>query len=103
MAEFAINTDVVTNEPTVEVTITTANPLRLGRHTFRLVVIDDSGNKSVPDDVQVIVADQQNPTAVISAPRVAAFGASIPLDGSRSFDVGGGRVVQYVWTYLGPQ
>jgi hypothetical protein len=49
------------------------------------------------------VADQQNPTAVLGAPRVVGFGASFPLDGSRSFDVGGGRVVEYVWTYLGPQ
>ncbi len=103
MAEFVINTDVVTKEAGVEVTVTTDKPLALGRHTFRLVVIDDSGNKSIPDEVQVIVADQQNPTAVISAPRIAGFGASIPLDGSKSFDVGGGRIVQYVWTYLGPQ
>jgi hypothetical protein len=103
MAEFAVNTDVVTREPTVEVTLSPDRPLRLGRHTFRLIVIDDSGNKSIPDDVVVIVADQQNPTAVLGAPRVVALGASFPLDGSRSFDVGGGRVVEYVWTYLGPQ
>jgi len=103
MAEFVINTDVVTREPTVEVTVSPNRPLALGRHTFRLVVVDDSGNRSVPDEVIVIVADQQNPTAVISGPRVAAFGASFPLDGSRSFDVGGGSVQEYVWTYLGRQ
>lgn len=103
MAEFIINTEVITKESTVEVTVNPDRPLPLGRHTFRLVVIDDSGNKSIADDVQIIVADQQNPTAVLNGPRIAAFGASIPLDGSKSFDVGGGRVVQYVWTYLGPQ
>lgn len=103
MAEFVINTDVVTREPTVEVTVTRERPLPLGRHTFRLIVVDDAGNRSIPDEVQVIIADQQNPTAVISAPRIAGFGASFPLDGSRSFDVGGGSVVQYVWTYLGQQ
>jgi hypothetical protein len=30
-----------------------------------------------------------------------AFGTSFNLDGSKSFDAGGGKVVQYVWTYLG--
>lgn len=103
MAEFIINTDVVTKESSVEVTVNPDRPLPLGRHTFRLIVVDDSGNKSIPDEVTIIVADQQNPTAVLSGPRIATFGASIPLDGSKSFDVGGGRVVQYVWTYLGPQ
>ncbi len=102
MAEFAINADVVTNVPTVEVTLSPDKPLPLGKHRFRLIVIDDSGNKSIADEVQVIVADQQNPTAVLNAPTAVAFGASIPLDGSKSFDVGGGKVVQYVWTYLGP-
>jgi hypothetical protein len=103
MAEFIINADVVTQESAVEVTVNRERPLPLGRHTFRLIVVDDAGNRSIPDEVQVIIADQQNPTAVISGPRVAAFGASFPLDGSRSFDVGGGSVVQYVWTYLGQQ
>ena len=103
MAEFIINADVVTKESTIEVTINRERPLPIGRHTFRLVVIDDAGNKSIPDDVQVIVADQQNPTAVLTGPRVAAFGTSFPLDGGKSFDVGGGRVVEYVWTYLGPE
>lgn len=102
MAEFVINTDVVTNGPTVEVTLSPDKPLAVGRHRFRLIVVDDSGNRSIADEAQLIVADQQNPTAVLSAPTVVAFGTSIPLDGSRSFDVGGGKVVQYVWTYLGP-
>jgi hypothetical protein len=103
MAEFVINADVVTREPTVEVTVSPDRPLPLGRHTFRLIVVDDAGNKSIPDDIQIIIADQQNPTAVIAGPRITGFGASFPLDGSRSFDVGGGRVVEYVWTYLGQQ
>ncbi len=52
--------------------------------------------------MEVIVADQSAPTAVLNAPKVVTFGASFNLDGSKSFDVGGGKVVQYVWTYLGP-
>ena len=102
MAEFTINTDVVTNEPRVEVTVTPNTPLAIGRQRFRLVVVDDAGNQSAPDEVLVIVADQDAPTAVLRAPRITAFGRSFALDGSASFDAGGGRVVQYIWTYLGP-
>lgn len=103
MAEFVINAVVDTKDkPTVEVTVSVDKPLALGKHRFQLVVIDDAGNKSIPDEVQVIVADQQNPTAVLNAPKIVAFGASFPIDGTKSFDVGGGKVVQYLWTYLGP-
>ena len=102
MAEFAINVDIPTKQPTIEVTLSTAKPLPLGRHRFRLIVIDDAGNKSIGDEVEVVVADQDNPTAILSAPKVVGFGKSFMLDGSRSFDVGGGTVAQWVWTYLGP-
>jgi hypothetical protein len=101
MAEFIINQEVKTETPTVEVTLSATNALPLGRHTFRLVVVDDSGNTSIPDDVIVIVADTENPTAVLNAPRSVNFATSFNLDGSRSFDAGGGRVVTYLWTYMG--
>jgi hypothetical protein len=103
MAEFVINADVVTDEPKVEVTVSPDRPLALGRQRFRLIVVDDAGNKSAPDEVIVIVADQDAPTAVLRGPRIAGFGRSFALDGSASFDAGGGRIVQYVWTYLGPE
>jgi hypothetical protein len=102
MAEFVINADVVTDEPKVEVTVSPDRPLPIGRQRFRLIVRDDAGNMSQPDEVIVIVADQDAPTAVLRGPRIAAFGRSFPLDGSASFDAGGGRIVQYIWTYLGP-
>lgn len=102
MAEFVVNQDVTTQTPTVEVTISANNPLPLGRHRFRLIVVDDAGNRSAPDEAIVIVADQDNPTAVLRAPSLVGSGRSFNLDGSASFDVGGGRVVQFVWTYLGP-
>ncbi len=102
MADFAINADVTTDQPTVEVTLSTDKPLSLGRHRFRLIVVDDAGNKSIGDEVEVVVADQENPTAILSAPGVVDFGKSFVLDGSRSFDVGGGRITSYQWTYLGP-
>ena len=102
MAEFVINADVVTEEPRVEVTVTAERPIALGRQRFRLIVVDDAGNRSLPDEVTVIVADQDAPTAVLRAPRITGFGRSFALDGSASVDAGGGRLVQYVWTYLGP-
>lgn len=102
MAEFILNQDVETDVPTVEVTITANNPLPLGRHRFRLIVVDNSGNRSAPDEVDVIIADQEAPTAVIAAPGTVAFGTSFSLDGRRSVDVGGGTIESYVWTYLGP-
>ena len=102
MAVFVINTDIKTETPTIEVTLNPDRPLPLGRHRFRLVVVDDSNNSSRPDEVEVIVADQGAPTAVLGVPRIVAFGTSFNLDGTRSFDVGGGRIASYTWTYLGP-
>jgi hypothetical protein len=102
MAEFIVNQDVTTDTATVEVTISANNPLALGRHRFRLVVTDDAGNVSAPDEVELIVADQDAPTAVLDVPRITPFGRSFELGGTRSFDAGGGRIVRYAWTYLGP-
>lgn len=102
MAEFIINQDVTTDSPKVEVTVSADKPLPLGRHRFRLIVVDDAGNTSVPDEVEIIVADQTAPTAVLDAPSVVGLGNSFSLDGSRSFDQGGGKIVEYRWTYLGP-
>ena len=40
--------------------------------------------------------------AVLSAPKLVPIGKSFELDGSKSMDVGGGTVVVYEWSYLGP-
>jgi hypothetical protein len=101
MAEFVINKDITTTTPTIEVTLSPDKPLPLGRQRFQLIVVDDSGNKSGADVVEVIIADTTAPTAVLNAPKTAPFGTSFTLDGTKSFDAGGGKVVQYVWTYLG--
>lgn len=103
MAKFTINVPVETDQPNVTVEQEAASPMIVGRHRFRLEVVDDSGNRSAPDEVVVIVADTERPTAVLRAPRTVSFGRSFTLDGSASFDVGGGKVKQYVFTYLGPQ
>lgn len=101
MATFIINQDVTTEEPVIEVTIDPNNPLPPGRHRFRLIVVDDSGNTSAGDEVQVIIADQTAPTAVLNGPSIVATGRSFNLDGSKSFDLGGGKIAKYVFTYLG--
>lgn len=102
MAAFVPGTDISTDTPTIEVTVSSDKPLPLGRQLFRLVVVDDAGNVSKADQVEVVVADQDAPTAVLRAPKVAAFGRSFTLDGSASFDAGGGKVIKWTWTYLGP-
>jgi hypothetical protein len=102
MPQFIIDQEVTTQGPQVEVTITPTQPLSIGRHRFRLLVADDAGNQSRPDEVEVIVADQDAPTAVLTAPRIVGFGRSFNLSAENSFDVGGGRIVRYAWTYLGP-
>jgi len=102
MAEFVAGTDITTNEPVIEVTVSRDKPLPVGRQTFRLVVVDDSGNASKPDQIVVIIADQDAPTAVLAGPQTVASGTSFKLSGEKSFDVGGGKVVKYIWTYVGP-
>lgn len=102
MAEFVMGTDISTDTPVIEVTISPNKPLPVGRQTFRLIVVDDSGNQSRADQIVVLVADQEAPTAVLSGPQVVGSGKSFNLSGEKSFDVGGGKVVKYIWTYVGP-
>jgi hypothetical protein len=102
MPQFIVNKEVVTDVPTVEVSVTPDKPLPRGRQRFQLIVTDDTGNVSKPDIVEIIVADQDAPTAVLTVPSPVAFGRSFNMSGERSFDAGGGRIVRYAWTYLGP-
>ncbi len=102
MAQFNINQEVVTDVPVVEVTVSPDKALPIGRQRFQLVVTDNAGNVSKPDVVEVIVADQDAPTAVLNVPSVIGFGRSFNISGEKSFDVGGGKIVKYAWTYLGP-
>ncbi len=98
MADFVPGTAIETKDPTVEVTVTAERPLPPGRHQFQLVVVDDAGNLSLPDTVDIIVKDTLNPTAVLKAPAQVEYGASFVLDGRGSSDVIPGKVVKYVWT-----
>lgn len=95
---MTLNQAFGTLEPTYVVPQTAGNPLTLGRHRFRLVVDDNSGNHSNPTEVEVIVIDSTAPTAVLDAPASIAFGAPLQLSGAQSTDTVG-RVVRYVWTH----
>lgn len=101
MPEFTINTPITTDQPLIDVTVTAARPLSFGRHTFRLVVEDDSGNQSDPDTLIIIVRDSEKPTAVLEGPQQVNFGQSFQLSGRRSSDAGGGRVTKFIWTLVG--
>ena len=100
MPEFKINDPITTDQADIEVTVSAAAPLAVGRHIFRLVVADDSDNLSDPDEIEVIVLDSERPTAILEGPRTVAFGQSFTLTGRRSTDVGGGRVVRFTFTLL---
>ena len=100
MVGFIINQPVETTTTEVEVTPGTGGAeLPPGRHTFQLVVTDDSGNASSPATIEVIVRDTVKPTAVIDAPAVVDVGKSFTMSGKRSSDIGG-RIVKFAWTRL---
>lgn len=101
MPRLDINTPFETDQPRITVEVDAAAPLPLGRHSYQLEVVDDSGNVSAPDRVVVIIADRTRPTAVLVGPRIVDLGRSFELSGEQSFDVGG-VVRTWRYTYLGP-
>jgi hypothetical protein len=100
MAEFFPNKPIETKEPKIEVTVSPNAPLPVGVTRFQLVVVDDSGNESEPNFVEVVIRDTQRPTAVLDAPRQVEAGQSFALSGDRSSDVAPGKVVRYLWTLV---
>ena len=83
--------------------------LKIGGHTFQLVVADDSGNISAPAKVMLIVIDTEAPTAVLTVTdeqgrpldnNRIAFGKNFTLYGKQSVDSGGGRIVSYTWSLV---
>jgi len=76
-------------------------PLLVGSHIFQLEVEDDSGNRSQPAQFQLVILDNQAPTAIITGPtRGVPFGKAFTLSGKESKDAGGGKVVKYIWTLV---
>jgi hypothetical protein len=100
MAEFRPGVPIVSDTPDIDVTVSPAAPLPVGRHRFQLVVVDDSGNESEPAVHEVIVRDTTRPTAVIDGPRAVDAGRSFQLSGRRSSDPPPGRIVRYQWMLL---
>jgi len=83
--------------------------LKVGGHTFQLVVADDSGNVSVPATVTVVVVDTQAPTAVLTVSDEQGrpvegnripFGSGFILNGKKSVDAGGGDIVSFTWSLV---
>ncbi|MBX3081432.1 MAG: hypothetical protein KF716_07325 [Anaerolineae bacterium] len=61
MAKFKPGEPIVTEEPFILVDA----GLKPGRYVFQLVVVDDEGNESAPDRVQIVVSDRQSVTPTI--------------------------------------
>ena len=101
MPEFRIGETLKTDSPTVDVEVGRESTLPVGSHVFQLVVVDDSGNESLPAQVKVVVRDTRRPTAVLRGPESVEFGRSFALDGSGSSDLPPGRLVSFSWTLLG--
>jgi hypothetical protein len=112
MAQFVPGRDrevKADGDPTLEILVDRQNLLKVGKHTFQLVVTDDSGNDSAPAVVTVIVVDRDRPTAVIDVVNAAGqtvpppvnlgFGEKFVLSGRRSTDIGG-TVKTWTWTLL---
>jgi hypothetical protein len=100
MPVFQPNVPIETDVPTIAVQVNSGEALPPGRHTFRLVVVDNDGLQSEADTVDIIVKDTRKPTAVLDAPAQVLFGQDIALSGSRSSDPAPGKVVRYIWTLL---
>jgi hypothetical protein len=90
----------VTDTPSHTFPFNAGQPLAIGAHVVQLIVVDDSGNESAPHARQFLVRDTSAPTAVLQAPTVVAFGASVPVSGANSVDVGG-SIASYRWTLDG--
>ena len=101
MAEFKLNTPIETSDPTIEVSVSTTDPLPIGPVRFQLVVFDEQNNPSKPAFLEVTVRDSQDPTAVLDGPREGVeLGKSFSLSGERSRDVEPGKIVRYEWTMV---
>ena len=100
---------ITTPDATLQVNMTDDAKLSVGGHNFELQAEDDSGNVSRPARVLVIVVDTEAPTAVLQVrdengvplpDNLVEYGKGIVLDGKKSFDVGGGKIVKYTWSLI---
>jgi hypothetical protein len=100
-ADLQINKSIdgKANDPLLVIIVDPQKPLPTGTYTFQLQVVDDAKNASQPTSVNIVVADDKAPNAVITAPDRVSVGDGFTLSGKSSFDVGG-RIDQYVWTLI---
>ena len=68
-------------------------------HVFSLVVTDNDGAQSIADTVTVVVVNEQ-PIADAGPNQTVASGATVQLDGSRSWDPDG-TIGDYTWSNRG--
>jgi hypothetical protein len=87
------------NDPTLVIIVDAAKPLTTGTYVFQLQVVDDAKNVSQPTTVNIVVADDKAPNAVITGPARVSFGDGFTLSGKSSFDVGG-RIDAYIWSLI---
>lgn len=99
MAEFRLNQPITTQDAKVEVSVTREQPLAVGKHRFRLIVVDQAGNESVPDEIEVVVLDNERPTAILEGPKTINFGQAFVLNGDKSSDPNG-PITQYRWELI---
>lgn len=99
MPTFTDGQTIETREPFITVDASPQAPLKPGKMTFQLVVVDDTGNESAPAMMTVFVVDSERPTAILVGPDKVPQAQAFRLDGSRSTDVGG-QIVRYKWTLV---
>jgi hypothetical protein len=99
MAKFTLGVPIETPEPAITVDISADQPLGVGKHLFRLAVVDDSGNVSDPAELVVFVIDTTKPTAILDGPTKVPFMQPFDLSGRKSIDIGG-KIVKFVWTLV---
>lgn len=105
MPRFRPNDPVRQQDPIVVVDANSG--LAVGAHRFSLTVVDDSGNESQPAFIDVIVQDQDRPTAVLDVVDAGGTRINGPLPAGRAFRLSGarstdngGRIIEYRFTLL---
>src|SRR5437763_16082615 len=83
--KLVVGASVVTSDATVTIDASVTNPVDPGDHLFQLIVVDENGVESIPEEQKVTVSpDDRKPQAVLTAmPAEAAFGQPFTLDGTQ--------------------
>ncbi|HEY7493986.1 MAG TPA: hypothetical protein VIH59_23150 [Candidatus Tectomicrobia bacterium] len=99
--ELTPNQEIPTSDAVLEI-VSEGASLPVGQHIFQVVVVDSSGNRSVPATAEVIIVDTEAPTAVLDvrpSSRVE-LGSPFSLSAERSLGIRPEEQVQYIWTWV---